>query len=99
MALFYPVCLFVQNKAEQLHSAVFGGDPRKVQRDQERDAHFLRYIRWCLVMVIDCCVLSDHLQHTAYRRVQHMHHMWEAYGQAYAQHAMQRRLAALASTA
>ena len=50
MAMLHLVWLAVQNKAEQLHSAVFGGDPRKVQRDQERDAHQLRYIQCCPFM-------------------------------------------------
>ena len=41
------VLLLVQNKAEQVHSAVFGDDPKKAQRDQERDAQFLRYAHTC----------------------------------------------------
>ena len=91
------VWLPTQNKAEQLHSAVFGGDPRKVQRDQERDAHQLRYVQRCTVMISGCCVLSDDWPHTAYVHDQHVDNKCTEYGQSTAQHARQTALAEVCS--
>ena len=77
--------LRVQTKAEQLHSAVFGEDPRKAQKDQERDAHFLRYVLWHPVLFTHRPVVSDHGQQSAC-----MYNMCITSGQAYVQRVLIR---------